>query len=266
MKRRILTLILAIAMLSGVAIIATADTPGNTQGSIEFRSGSIIITPPDPPPAGDCFCCPTCPCTCECSGGSDPSCCPCTCDDKDDYDNFFRKHRVANNLYFGDHSIMAYGIFDSANKLENSALKYGDHNTTRTGEYTGVEVENQTPGHARITVSISGFIADVSGTPTPTLGGFKLRLLPEAAIMREGTTSGSPLTGGVEILPGANFRGGDGELVELTVSGGAVPILIVGPTREVKAAWHGLLDIAIEVPRHPGEAQAILTWTGENVG
>ena len=261
MKRRLFALILAIAMLSGVAVIATAD---ETKGSIEFQTGAIIINPPDPPPGDDCFCCPDChpagtpPCECDPPNELDPRCpCPCTCPDKDDYDRFFMKHRVANNLYFGEHELIAYGTFDSANKLEDNGtdLKYGNHYTTRTGEYTGVEIINQTPGIATISVAIGHFLVDTE----PTLTGFELRLIPEAAILRDSTVEPA---GGVPITPGPNFRGGSGEPVVLKAGENATSVLIVGSAREVKAAWYGLLDIGISVPRRPGEAQAILTWTG----
>ena len=258
MKRKIFALILAIVMLSGVAIIATAD---ETHGSIEFESGSIIINPPDPPPADDCFCCNDCACTCECQKnggtGSTPSCCPCTCTDKDDYDKFFSKHRVANNLFFGEHELTVFGTFDSANKRNASnELIHGDHDTTRTGEYTGVEVVNKTGDTAHISVAISEFTVGTSG-PT-TLTGFELRLMQEAAILRDDSQQGgTPIEHGF-IAHG--FGGG----IDFVLEAGepAQRILNVGSAREVKAAWFGLFDIEPGTPRQPGVAQATLTWTG----
>jgi len=265
MKRRILTLILAIVMLSGVALIATANpptnVPRNTDGSIEFKTGAIIINPPPSPPPSDCFCCPIChpagdpSCTCS-PPVVDPRCpCPCTCADKDDYDKFFMEHRVADNLYFGEHELTVYGTFDSANKQANAANlpRY----TTRRGEYTGVEIINQTPGIAGISVAIGHFRVGAE----QTLTGFELSLRPEAAILRDG----SEPSGGVPIQKGEDFRGDAGFPVVLKANDTAIRILTVGSAREVRAAWYGLFDIEIDTPRHPGLAQATLTWTGENV-
>jgi len=156
---------------------------------------------------------------------------------------------VAKNLYFGQHALTVFGRFDSANR-PGSPQDNEERYTTGIGEYTGVEVINQTTGTTYIKVSISDFKvgSDV------TLGGFELRLMQEAAILRDDSPQG-----GTEILPGPAFGGGEGFILQANEA--AQSILTVESAREVKAAWYGLLDIEPGISRQVGTAQAILTWT-----
>jgi len=236
MKKKILALAVILAMIVGATNIAIAT---DTKGSIEFTGGEIIVNPPhipdseDPEDPGDCGCCPDC---CECDAECEEECvcdcpCGCTCDEKDDYDHFFYKYRVANNLYFGEHDLTVYGDFDSANATQTS-LK---------GMYTGVEVINLKSGTAQLKVKIDAFKVD--GTGPVTLAGAELTLMKQAVLAEGG---GTPYTQGDNIV--------------LTPSAGDQNILTVGSGRMVKASWYGILN-TLPGTAAPGTAQATLTWT-----
>jgi len=239
MKKQILAIVLALALTIGAATVALA---AYTDGSIDFTSGSIIINEPNP---DDCDCCPIC---CECDGDceegeeGEEGCdcdCPCECNCEKDYDNFFRKLGVDNNLYFGSHELTVYGTFDSANK-PGSPIFGEERFTTDDGKFTGVEVINKNAETAKISISISEF-KDNGGVGTTTLAGAVLTLMSEDAITRG---DGDPYSQGtvVELAPGVTK-----------------PILSVDSGREVKAAWYGIL--ATEPGTSTlGKAQAVMTW------
>jgi len=263
MKKRLFATILILAMLIGTATIATANAPATTYGSIEFKEGQIII---NPPPDDDCLCCEDChpdnydngDCDCDWTDPDDKipgdECpCDCDCDDKDPYDDFWLINRVRQNLYFGIHELTVFGRFDSANIFhENATIATNGEDTTRIGEYTGVEIINQTPETAVISVSIGPFmITPATGPAFETLQGFDLFLMP-SAIALSGTQDANQY---------AQF-GGLGNVLEN--GGGSVEILRVARGREVRAAWSGLLDVEAGT-NDPGFAQANLTWTSMNV-
>jgi len=248
--KKLIVLILSLALLAGVGSVALAN-PTDTEGSIRFRDGFVIINPPPEPPANDCFCCPPChtrnagngDCDCDDPPGTIDANCPCPCTCGTPYDRFFREKRVANDLYFGEHQLTIFGTFDSANRA-GSPQENEDRYTTRTGEYTGVEVINQSPDEAHIGVEISPFTVDGPSGPV-TLAGSTLKLLEAGAAEKGG---GTP-----------SFQG-DG----ITLTGASQRILAVGSAREVRAAWSGELLTLVGTSR-PGRAQAALTWT-ETVG
>ena len=233
MKKRTLTLTLVLALLFSITTIAMASS--STDGSITFTDGTVIIIPPG------CTCCPKC-CDCDCKEDPNNPCddcpCPCTCDDED-YDNFFVRLGVENNLYFGEHALTVFGVFDSANK-PGSPQAGENRYTTDVGKYTGVEIINQTANEASIYVSISVFRID----GVPTLDGAELTLVSESAIAQG---DGQAYTKENEVLLS------DEPTVALTVNRG----------REVKAAWYGLLE-TLPGTAEPGDAQAELTWTDQN--
>jgi len=236
MKKKILALAVILAMIVGATNIAIAT---NTDGSIEFKTGGVIVNPPgDDDGHGDCECCPDC---CECGGDCGDGCdcgCPCDCKEVDDYEHFFITHNVEKNLYFGTHELTVFGKFDSAQPVNGTANDPEGHPTTTDGMYTGVEVINRTEDPAKIMVQISKF--QVGGTET--LKGATLVLVKEAAMtVGEGTPS---VNNEIELLePGVDD-------VALTVGSG----------RMVKAAWYGVL-MTQPGTAAPGEAQATLTWT-----
>jgi len=249
MKKQILAIALALVLTIGVA---TAALAAETNGSIYFEMGDVIV---NPPPAlddtGGCGCCPEC---CDCGGECDVDCnedhgdgpcdcicdcdCVCDCDCDKDFDDFFKKLRVDNNLYFGRHELTVYGQFDSANKA--GSPKFGEERyTTSAGKYTGVEVINKSAAEATIEVEISSF--KVGGTPT--LVGAELTLV----------AAGAAALGGNDDNP---FN----QINNVRVTDGASTILKVDSGRAVKAAWSGLLETQPGMAA-PGNAQAVLTWT-----
>ena len=233
MYRKVFTIALVLAMLLGVANFAVA-APANTDGSIAFEEGGVIIVPP----GSECTCCRKC-CTCGCkdTGFEDPcDDCPCPCNCDEDYDNFFAKLGVENSLYFGEHNLAVFGRFDSANKP--GSPKPGDERyTTDDGEFTGIEVINQLRSEAKVGVQISRFM--VGGVET--LAGADLTLKSERAIAEGGGTPYSQKDG-------------------VMLTGDTQEIISVNSGRAVKAAWYGLLDTCAGTAV-PGKAQAELTWT-----
>ena len=232
MKKRTISLALVLALLFSAATLAMASS---TDGSITFTEGTVIINPP-----GDCTCCPEC-CDCDCQHYPHEPCddcpCPCTCDDET-YDNFFARLEVENNLYFGEHLLTVFGLFDSANKA-GSPQAGQERYTTDVGKYTGVEVINQTGGEARIAVEIGSFM--IAGEPT--LNGAILTLVSEGAIAQGG---GAPYS----------------KEAEVRLSSTASLALTVESGREVKAAWYGRLT-TLPGTAAPGMAQAELTWINQ---
>jgi len=245
MKRKVLSLLLALALILGTAMLASA---ANTDGSIEFKGGGIIIIPPK-----DCNCCVNC-CVCDCDAlvnGNDCECgcpCPCTCDDP--YDSFFWDNGVERNLNFGTHDILINGTFDSANK-PGSPQNGQDRYTGEAGKYTGVEVLNKTGRDARVDVSISVFMID--GNPAkPTLDGATLTMKYENSI-----TDG--------VFPPDAYNAKTNVVLETgDALGNSGTMLDVGRGVSVKVAWYGILFTAPQTS-DPGEAQAVLTWDAMNV-
>jgi len=249
MKKQILSIIIVLALTIGAATVAVAT---DTNGSIDFESKGIIIKEPNP---DDCNCCPKC---CECSGKCGDGCeedhedgdcdCDCDCDcpcecicEEIDYDNFFIKLKVDNNLYFGSHELTTYGTFDSANKA-GSPQEGEERFTGIDGKFTGVEIINKSAAEAIIGVEITEFTVDSA----PTLDGAELTLMDEAAIVLGGVKEDEEVytQNQVVLLPG-----------EASSS-----ILYVNSGRAVKAAWYGIL-LTEPGTAIPGKAQATLTWT-----
>ena len=239
MKKQIISLIMVLSLVLGISSAVSAADAGNTSGSIEFKSGGVIINPP-----GSCTCCPKC-CTCD-TCGEDCECgCPCTCTCEDsEYNNFFVDVGVEDNLVFGEHDLTVNGVFDSANKDPDAD---DDHWTTDAGRFTGIEVKNQTASTAEIRAQIGKFMLNES----ETLKGFSLTMMKEAAIAQGGSTAD---------VNGVTDAYAQYSNVKLTGDGAAIQILDVNTARMVKGAWHGLLDV-IPGTAEIGNAQADLTWT-----
>jgi len=233
MKKRTLAIVIALALAIGVA---TAALAAETDGSIIFESGDVVIN--EPGSESECGCCPKCcPCEAECEGECDCDC-PCECTCPEEYGNYFFRLGVDNDLYFGSHELTVYGTFDSANKPERDSPQSGEEGyTTDAGQFTGVEVINYSAAPAKIGVEITGFT--VGGSPT--LAGAELTLMVEAATALGG---GTPYT----------------QEDEVKLSGSSTKILSVNSGRAVKAVWSGLLE-TLPGTAKPGKAQATLTWT-----
>ena len=208
MKKKVLALAVILAMIVGVTNIAmAADT---TSGSIKFKTGSVIINPP-PEDTTD-------------PGGTD-------------YNRFFFTHNVKKNLYFGMHELTVYGAFNSADEGQTSDV----------GMYTGAEVINPTETTTSISVEISRF--KVNGTGSETLAGAELKLVAKAAMAAGGGTP-YDLKTNVVLMPILN-------------DGSAMKVLTVDSGREVKAAWSGVLTTQAG-SAVLGTAQATLTWTSSS--
>jgi len=174
MKKKILALAVILAMIVGATNIAMA---AQTDGSIVFKDGNVIIKPPpeDPDGPGD-------------PGGTD-------------YENFFFTHNVAKNLYFGTHDLTVFGKFDSAQPINNPELDESDYATTEVGMYTGAEVINQTGTATSISVSISEFMVGTA----PSLAGATFELVKEAVIAEgagPGVGTGYEMPEKVSLMPG----------------------------------------------------------------
>ena len=232
MKKQTLMIILALVLAIGAATAALAT---ETDGSIIFGEGAVVIKPPTLPDG--CGCCSEC---CDCGADCEVECicdCPCGCDCGYDYDNLFFKLDVDNDLYFGSHELTVYGLFDSANK-PGSPIEGEERYTTEEGKFTGVEVINGSAVEAVIGVRISVF-KDNKGVNT--LDGAELTLMAEGAAALGG---GMACIQGDEVLLSHEYS----EII-LTVDSG----------RAVKAAWYGLLDTEPGTAV-PGKAQATMTW------
>ena len=237
MKRKILVITMILAMMVSATLLSVSANPGRTEGSIDFVAGEIIIIPPEDP---------CCPCYGEdpCDAGEecphDPPCeeeCLCIChDDDDDYNDFFLENNVANDLYFGNHSIREFGRFDSADVEQ----------TTVTGQYTGAEVRNFSVDEFRMGVSVGGFFV---GTTQTLLGAELFLVVGDAQAPAE-----YPLRDGFAHL------GSDEEPISMTGGEGNTHVLTVPSGNMVKVSWSGLLDI-LQGTAMPGKAQAELTWT-----
>jgi len=243
MKRKIVVFTMVLALLIGATLFTASANPSNTDGSIEFKPGDVIIITPDDP---------CCPCFGDdpCEGGPckhDPDCDePCTCichDDDDDYNEFFLDKGVENDLYFGNHNIREFGRFDSA----NTGL-YSDNglDTTDDGQYTGAEVRNFSGDEFRMGVSVGGFFVG----PTPTLLGAELFLV----------TGDNQAPAAYPLQPGFAHLGSSTVPVAMTGADGNTHVLTIPSGNMVKASWSGLLD-TLQGTATPGKAQAELTWT-----
>jgi len=205
MRKKILALAVILALVVGATNVAMA---ANTNGSIEFESKGVIINEP-PEETID-------------PGGTD-------------YNKFFFANNVKKNLYFGQHDLTVYGVFDSANTDQ----------TTPVGMYTGAEVINQTATATSISVEISTFKID--GTGPETLAGATFKLI-KYDVIAEGA--------GVGVDPGFVMPA----QVSLTPGGAGGTAISVDSGRMVRAAWSGELT-TLAGTADTGEAQAMLTWT-----
>jgi len=231
--KKVLVFTLVLTIL--IAATLSMSSANETKGSIIFDPGSVQVISPDDP-------------CCTCSSGP----CDCICHDNDEgiYNDFFKKVNIANDLFFGSHSILDFGRFDSANLAGNPYSSNG-LNTTTTGEFTGVEVKNFSDKPFQLGVEISKFYRDVSGVKTQTLDGAELRLV----------AGDSVFPASVPMLPGFEHVGATPILVPN--DGGTVRILSVPSANMVKALWSGLLNIE-QGTAQSGKAQADLTWTEFN--
>jgi len=243
--KKVIVFTLVLTLLIGATLVMTSAA--NTNGSIEFEAGDVKVITPEGP------CCP-CVDDVPCPGGPckhDPDCkgpCDCICHDADEgaYNDFFKDVNIANDLYFGSHSILDFGRFDSANLAGNPHSGNG-LNTTTTGEFTGVEVKNFSEKLYQLGVEISNFYRTVNGVKTVTLEGADLYLVAGKNIF----PASSPA------LPGFEHKGSTP--IEVPNDGGSVHILSVPSANMVKALWSGLLDIE-QGTAQSGKAQAELTW------
>jgi len=239
MKRRIAALTLILIMLLGATTLTAAGNT-NTDGSIEYKDGTVIIIPPDE----DC-----CPCFGDdpCDGGSecphDPKCedpcqCPCHEPGAGDFMNF----DLGGDLYFGEWTIGRSGQFDSAVYGEP-----GHPNNPRniSGTHTGIRILNQTSQPANIQLSISEFI--FNDNPATILAGAELEL----------ESFGTP--------PGwvATNQLGTASKTPVTLVPGEAPstIITTSPGSAIAAAWSGILDVLPGTAIYTGKAQAELFWT-----
>jgi len=141
MCRKITTIVLVLAMALSLSIIASAD---QSNGSIEFETGTIVVIPPD---------------CCDCYGEDPADGCTCPCHDFDDPDDSeeYRKFDLGGDLYFGQWKVGAFGTFYSV-----------DQDT-----HAGVQVINQLTQNAYVQVAITEFVYE--GTAN-TLDGAALTL------------------------------------------------------------------------------------------
>jgi hypothetical protein len=239
MKRKIIALTLILVLLIGTSAIAAASNT-NTEGSIEYKDGTVIIIPP----GEDC-----CPCFGDepCVGGGgcthDPKCedpCQCPCHEPGAED--FRNFDLGGDLYFGEWMIGRSGQFDSAVYGEP-----GHPNNPRNinGTHTGIRILNQTAQPANIMVSIGEFI--FNDDPETILAGAELEL------KSFGTPPGWVATN----LLGAALKS------PVTLIPGEAPseIIQTSPGSTIAAAWSGILDVLPGTAIYVGKAQAELIWT-----
>jgi hypothetical protein len=239
MKRRIVAIITILVMLIGATTLAAASNT-NTDGSIEYKDGTIIIIPP----GDDC-----CPCfgdePCEGDPGCahDPKCddpCQCPCHEPGAGD--FRDFDLGGDLYFGEWTIGRSGQFDSAIYGEPS---HANNPRNINGTHTGIRILNQTAQPAEIKVSIGEFIFnDDSET---ILAGAELEL--ESYGESPGWVATNPL--------------GTASKTPVTLIPGEAPSIIIttSPGSAIAAAWSGILDVLPGTAIHTGKAQADLFWT-----
>jgi len=174
MKKRTFALILVLAMTIGAATVAQAY---NTDGSIVFTEGTIVIINPDCCP---CFGqeIPNPGCTCECHDFYDEN-------DGDDFNNFVD---LGKNLYFGSHEVGSYGVFPSVD------------NGSGAGRHTGVYVINTMANEQTVSVTVTEFF--FGGSTVNKLNGAVLTLLEDDLKFGNGSGDKFVQEDEIELTPG----------------------------------------------------------------
>jgi len=230
MRKNTIALLLALAITLGAATIALAvDT--ETDGSIKFKAGDVIILPPhDPYDPGTC-----CPCY-----GEEPDDCDCPCHIYDKYADpedgeDFRDFDMGGDLYFGEWTIGAHGKFDSRD------------NGVPDRKFTGVLLINQTAAPATIQVSITKFFYDKTVTE---LEGAELTLNAHKLAAGAGYNAAA-IKASNSLLSSVALEDPLTDYHIITIPAGS----------RVKASWYGDLDVRPGTAKYAGTAQAALTWT-----
>jgi len=182
MKKKLLALILVLALTIGAATLAQAF---DSDGSIVFEDGNVIIIDPG---------------CCECYGLPPATGCICECHEHDsvkDTSNF-RTFNLGGELFFGTWEVGSHGIFKSADTVQ----------TTAAGTHTGMFVVNQTTSAAKVGVSITEFIFD---TEEFSLEGAELTLVAYGLEVGDGTSKGT-----VTQNPRQRLEPGEGAVLILT--------------------------------------------------
>jgi len=152
MSRKVIAVIIALALAIGTSVMVSADESTKTSGDIKFKAGEVIIIPP-----GESE---------EDIGG----------------DLWFGEHELralkddVNNTPWGRES-----GFNSRMHTDSG----GNPILAKGGEYTGIDVICADTNR-EIRVSIGGFY--MAGTSTETLKGFTLELIPRGLITSNADT------------------------------------------------------------------------------
>jgi len=239
MLKKSLALLLALAMTLGAATIAlAADPKTDTEGSIAFKAGTVIVLPPQDPydPEGSED--PCCPCYGE-ERGED---CKCSCHLYDEYTDEndkpgYKDFDLGGNLYFGLQNIGDFGTYDS--------LIYG----TDGNEYTGIMVINQTASAVSITVEITEF----------KYNGGEVLTGAELTLKKYALAAGAGFDDSTKLAAMAQ-----GDNINISDSDGAPTVLKAPAGSRVKASWSGSLDVLPGTSVYAGIAKATLTWTVNN--
>jgi len=179
MSRKVIAVILALALAIGTTIIVTAAE--NTKGDIKFKAGEVIIVPPDKP---------------------DP--------EPDPEDPVVD---LGGNFWFGEHEMRA--LSDDVNNEKAWGMNTGFNSRILSdgkGEHTGILVISGDTNR-EIGVSIGGFYVGAEGAQVETLRGFTLLMIPkELATSNPETVKGNQPVG-VGLKARADGNQGDAKMI-----------------------------------------------------